>query len=59
MSGCSGLVSLEFVLMGALVTDDTEFPERPMALGNFLKGLRKDLSITMFHYRNHGAGKSV
>lgn len=28
-----------------------------MALGNFLKGLRKDLTITMFHYRNHGAGK--
>lgn len=34
-----------------------EFPERPMALGNFLKGLRRDLAITMFHYRNHGAGK--
>jgi threonine dehydratase len=37
--------------------DQAEFPERPMALGNFLKGLRKDLTITMFHYRNHGAGE--
>ena len=34
-----------------------EFPERPNALGKFLNGLRKDLNISMFHYRNHGAGE--
>ncbi|WVR03496.1 threonine ammonia-lyase, biosynthetic [Kwoniella sp. DSM 27419] len=32
-----------------------EFPERPGALGNFLKGMRSDWNISMFHYRNHGA----
>ncbi|ODN75993.1 threonine ammonia-lyase, biosynthetic [Cryptococcus amylolentus CBS 6039] len=32
-----------------------EFPERPGALGNFLKGLKVDWNISMFHYRNHGA----
>jgi hypothetical protein len=32
-----------------------EFPERPNALGAFLKNLQPELSITLFHYRNHGA----
>ncbi|WWC99320.1 threonine ammonia-lyase, biosynthetic [Kwoniella sp. B9012] len=32
-----------------------EFPERPGALGNFLKGMKSDWNISMFHYRNHGA----
>lgn len=31
-----------------------EFPEKPGALTNFLKALRKDWDITLFHYRNHG-----
>lgn len=38
--------------------DASEFPERPNALGKFLNGLRKDLNISLFHYRNHGAGES-
>ena len=33
-----------------------EFPERPNALRNFLIGLKSDWNITLFHYRNHGAG---
>nr|ODN92633.1 threonine ammonia-lyase, biosynthetic [Cryptococcus depauperatus CBS 7841] len=38
-----------------------EFPERPGALGNFLKGMKVEWNISMFHYRNHGAdvGKVV
>ncbi|WRT63734.1 threonine ammonia-lyase, biosynthetic [Kwoniella shivajii] len=32
-----------------------EFPERPGALGNFLRGMKSDWNISMFHYRNHGA----
>ncbi len=32
-----------------------EFPERPGALMNFLNQLGGRWSITMFHYRNHGA----
>ncbi len=32
-----------------------EFPERPAALLMFLKKLGKRWSISMFHYRNHGA----
>lgn len=35
-----------------------EFPERPGALRKFLLGLQTDWNITMFHYRNHGAGAS-
>ncbi|CUM66982.1 uncharacterized protein PRCAT00004669001 [Priceomyces carsonii] len=31
-----------------------EFPERPGALTKFLKALRTDWDITLFHYRNHG-----
>lgn len=31
-----------------------EFPERPGALTNFLKTLKSDWDITLFHYRNHG-----
>ncbi|KAG7098595.1 hypothetical protein E1B28_000520 [Marasmius oreades] len=34
-----------------------EFPERPNALRNFLIGLKTDWNISLFHYRNHGAGK--
>jgi threonine dehydratase len=36
-----------------------EFPERPGALRNFLAGMQHDWNITMFHYRNHGAGKDL
>ncbi|MCY1234086.1 L-threonine dehydratase biosynthetic IlvA [compost metagenome] len=32
-----------------------EFPERPGALFNFLNKLGGRWSITLFHYRNHGA----
>ena len=32
-----------------------EFPERPGALLKFLDALGTDFSISMFHYRNHGA----
>jgi len=34
-----------------------EFPERPGALRKFLSGLQKGWNISLFHYRNHGAGK--
>ncbi|MFK7957207.1 MAG: threonine ammonia-lyase, biosynthetic [Lysobacterales bacterium] len=32
-----------------------EFPERPGALGEFLRKLAGRWSISLFHYRNHGA----
>ncbi len=32
-----------------------EFPERPGALLDFLKGLSRGWNISLFHYRNHGA----
>ncbi len=32
-----------------------EFPERPGALMKFLKSMKPDWSISVFHYRNHGA----
>ncbi len=32
-----------------------EFPERPGALMKFVNALRPDWSISIFHYRNHGA----
>lgn len=32
-----------------------QFPERPGALLKFLNDMSPDWSITMFHYRNHGA----
>lgn len=32
-----------------------EFPERPGALLRFLESVGSDWSITLFHYRNHGA----
>lgn len=35
-----------------------EFPERPGALRRFLQELRSDWNISLFHYRNHGAGMS-
>lgn len=33
-----------------------EFPERPGALRKFLLGLHAGWNISLFHYRNHGAG---
>lgn len=33
------------------------FPERPMALLNFLEKLGQDFNISLFHYRNHGAAE--
>jgi len=35
-----------------------EFPERPGALRKFLESLGKGFNISLFHYRNHGGGKS-
>ena len=32
-----------------------EFPERPGALMKFLNTMRPEWSISIFHYRNHGA----
>ncbi len=32
-----------------------EFPERPGALLEFLKGIGQQWNISLFHYRNHGA----
>ncbi|EIW68008.1 hypothetical protein TREMEDRAFT_63892 [Tremella mesenterica DSM 1558] len=32
-----------------------EFPERLGALGQFLKSVKADWNISLFHYRNHGA----
>ena len=32
-----------------------EFPERPGALLGFLRAMRSDWNISLFHYRNHGA----
>jgi len=32
-----------------------EFPERPGALLDFLKGMNPKWNISLFHYRNHGA----
>jgi len=32
-----------------------QFPERPGALLDFLKGIGEQWNISMFHYRNHGA----
>lgn len=32
-----------------------EFPERPGALGNFVRRLPENWNISLFHYRNHGA----
>ncbi len=37
----------------------TAFPERPGALRKFLVGLQQGWNISLFHYRNHGAGMSV
>ena len=32
-----------------------EFPERPGALLQFLRSMRRDWNISLFHYRNHGS----
>ena len=32
-----------------------EFPERPGALINFLKNMKSNWTISIFHYRNHGS----
>ena len=34
----------------------SEFPERPGALRRFLEGIHAGWNISLFHYRNHGAG---
>ena len=32
-----------------------EFPERPGALMRFVNSMRQEWTISIFHYRNHGA----
>jgi hypothetical protein len=39
--------------------DRTEFPERPDALTKFLKSLKTEWNISLFHYRYHGGGECV
>ena len=34
-----------------------EFPERPGALRKFLLAIQTKWNISLFHYRNHGAGE--
>lgn len=36
---------------------NAEFPERPGALRKFLLGMQTKWNISLFHYRNHGAGE--
>ena len=40
-----------------LLAVKTEFPERPGALRKFLLGMQTKWNISLFHYRNHGAGE--
>ncbi len=42
-------------LPGAEMLFRFEFPERPAALMDFLTAMKHNWSITLFHYRNHGA----
>lgn len=44
------------VLAVNLLITPIAFPERPGALRKFLVGLHKGWNISLFHYRNHGAG---
>jgi threonine dehydratase len=59
-------VHLRHMVGGRLPTNSTtgkvqellyrfEFPERPGALMRFVTALHRDWSISIFHYRNHGA----
>ena len=59
MNGSSDLVS-SYVLETNYPKNQafSEFPERPEAFRNFLLGLRHGWNISLFHYRNHGAGIS-
>ena len=71
MRDCSGSVCITsflpafdqaFDYVGANATHcrslimNTEFPERPGALRKFLLGMQTKWNISLFHYRNHGAG---
>ena len=41
--------------IGEEIVFRVEFPERPGSLLQFLNALGNEFSITLFHYRNHGA----
>ena len=71
MSDCLDLVCIATLLLafdpafdhgGANATHckalimSTEFPERPGALRKFLLRMQTKWNISLFHYRNHGAG---
>ena len=63
MNGCLDLVFITLFLVfnsaiNYLSFTFTEFPERPGALRKFLLGLHSGWNVSLFHYRNHGAGKS-
>jgi threonine dehydratase len=44
------------LILGLWLILTPEFPERPGALRAFLLGLQQGWNISLFHYRNHGAG---
>ena len=52
-------MSCTFPLNARCLCDAVEFPERPGALRRFLEGIHAGWSISLFHYRNHGAGASA
>jgi hypothetical protein len=59
MSGYSDSVSWPDINLWTyvlIVVALLEFPERPGALRKFLLGLHERWNISLFHYRNHGAG---
>ena len=43
---------------GTPLIASAEFPERHGALRKFLLGIQTKWNISLFHYRNHGAGES-
>lgn len=49
----------QYSTLRCLLMNAAEFPERPNALRNFLLGMQQDWNISLFHYRNHGAGKTL
>ncbi|MFT6391597.1 MAG: threonine dehydratase [Ilumatobacter sp.] len=49
------LVGGKSLLASNEVLQRFEFPERPGALMNFLRSMRPNWNISLFHYRNHGS----
>lgn len=58
MRDYSDLVSIHsLTIIHVAYVPRVEFPERPLALRTFLLGLHQGWNISLFHYRNHGAGQ--